>query len=166
MSLVPTGEMTLGPFFPREFAQCANDLAMGVKQGEVIEVTGRITQMDGKPLDNLVVEIWQADSQGRFDSGEFFGWGRAATDANGVYRFRTIKPGACEGRVPHINFLLLYSGLMRHLQTVMFFEAAKDPVLDAVPADRRQQLIAKREGTVYRFDIRLRGDGETPFFDD
>jgi len=166
MSLVPTGEMTLGPFFPREFAQGANDLAMGVKQGEVIEVTGRITQMDGKPLDNLVVEIWQADSQGRFDSGEFFGWGRAATDANGVYRFRTIKPGACEGRVPHINFLLLYSGLMRHLQTVMFFEAAKDPVLDAVPADRRQQLIAKREGTVYRFDIRLRGDGETPFFDD
>jgi len=166
MSLVPTGEMTLGPFFPREFAQGANDLAMGVKQGEVIEVTGRITQMDGKPLDNLVVEIWQADSQGRFDSGEFFGWGRAATDANGVYRFRTIKPGACEGRVPHINFLLLYSGLMRHLQTVMFFEAAKDPVLDAVPADRRNRLVAQREGTVYRFDIRLRGDGETPFFDD
>jgi protocatechuate 3,4-dioxygenase alpha subunit len=134
--------------------------------GEVIEITGRITQMDGKPLDNLVVEIWQADSQGRFDSGEFFGWGRAATDANGVYRFRTIKPGAYEGRAPHINFLLLYSGLMRHLQTVMFFEAAKDPVLDAVPADRRNRLVAQREGTVYRFDIRLRGDGETPFFDD
>jgi protocatechuate 3,4-dioxygenase alpha subunit len=139
---------------------------MGTEQGEVIEITGRITQLDGRPLDNLVVEIWQADSQGRFDSGEFFGWGRAATDANGVYRFRTIKPGACEGRAPHINFLLLYSGLMRHLQTVMFFEAAKDPVLDAVPAERRQQLIARREGAAYRFDIRLRGDGETPFFDD
>jgi protocatechuate 3,4-dioxygenase alpha subunit len=166
MSLIPTGEMTLGPFFPREFAQGANDLAMGTEQGEVIEITGRVTQLDGRPLDNLVVEIWQADSQGRFDSGEFFGWGRAATDANGVYRFRTIKPGACEGRAPHINFLLLYSGLMRHLQTVMFFEAAKDPVLDAVPAERRQQLIARREGAAYRFDIRLRGDGETPFFDD
>jgi len=166
VSLVPTGEMTLGPFFPREFAQGANDLAKGVKQGEVIEVTGRVTQMDGKPLDNLVIEIWQADSHGRFDSGEFFGWGRAATDANGVYRFRTIKPGAYEGRAPHINFLLLYSGLMRHLQTVMFFDAAKDPVLDAVPADRRNRLVAEREGTTYRFDIRLRGDGETPFFDD
>ena len=169
MSLVPTGEMTLGPFFPREFAQGANDLAANAK-GEVIEITGRITQMDGKPLDNLVVEIWQADSQGRFDSPEFFGWGRAATDANGIYRFRTIMPGAYEGRAPHINFLLLYSGLMRHLQTVMFFDAAKDPVLDAVPADRRQRLVARieksGEGTVYRFDIRLRGDGETPFFDD
>ncbi|HYL88415.1 MAG TPA: hypothetical protein VEU32_06565 [Burkholderiales bacterium] len=169
MSLVPTGEMTLGPFFPREFAQGANDLAMGRDagaHGEVIEITGRITQLDGKPLDNLVVEIWQADRAGRFDSPDFSGWGRAATDANGVYRFRTIKPGAYEARAPHINFLLLYSGLMRHLQTVMFFDLAKDPVLDAVPADRRQRLIAKREGTVYRFDIRLRGDGETPFFDD
>lgn len=165
MSLVPTGEMTLGPFFPREFAQGANDLAAHAK-GEVIEVTGRITQLDGKPLDNLVVEVWQADSQGRLDSGEFFGWGRAATDANGVYRFRTIKPGAIEGRAPHINFLLLYSGLMRHLQTVMFFDAAQDPVLDAVPAARRQRLVAQREGAVYRFDIRLRGEGETPFFDD
>ena len=165
MSLVPSGEMTLGPFFPREFAQGANDLAANAK-GEVIEVTGRITQLDGKPLDNLVVEIWQADSKGSLDSADFFGWGRAATDANGVYRFRTIKPGAIEGRAPHINFLLLYSGLMRHLQTVMFFDATRDPVLEAVPAAARERLVAKREGTVYRFDIRLRGDGETPFFDD
>ena len=165
MSLVPSGEMTLGPFFPREFAQGANDLGANAK-GEVIEVTGRITQLDGKPLDNLVVEIWQADSKGSLDSADFFGWGRAATDANGVYRFRTIKPGAIEGRAPHINFLLLYSGLMRQLQTVMFFSTATDPVLDAVPVNVRNRLVAKREGTVYRFDIRLRGEGETPFFDD
>ena len=163
--LVPTGEMTLGPFFPREFAQGANDLAANAK-GEVIEITGRVTQADGKALDNVVLEIWQADSQGRFDNPEFFGWGRAATDASGIYRFRTIKPGACEGRAPHINVLILYSGLMRQLQTTMFFELAKDPALDAVPADRRERLVAHREGTVYRFDIRLRGDGETPFFDD
>ena len=164
--LVPTGEMTLGPFFPREFAAGANDLAAGVQQGEVIEITGRVTQLDGKALDNLVIEIWQPDSQGRFDNPAFFGWGRAATDANGVYRFRTIKPGGYEKRAPHVNFLLLYSGLMRQLQTVMFFEPAADPVLDAVPASLRPRLIAKREGTVYRFDVRLRGDGETPFFDD
>jgi len=165
MSLIPTGEMTLGPFFPREFAQDANDLSLGAK-GEVIEITGRITQLDGKALDNLVVEIWQADGEGRFDNPAFFGWGRAATDADGVYRFRTIKPGAIDGRAPHVNLLLLYSGLMRQLQTTMFFSAAADPVLDAVPADRRQRLIAKQEGSVYRFDIRLRGEGETPFFDD
>ena len=164
--LIPTGEMTLGPFFPREFAEGANDLAAGVREAQVIEITGRITQLDGKALDNVIVEIWQADSQGRYDNADFYGWGRAATDANGVYRFRTVKPGSYDGRAPHINFLLLYSGLMRQLQTVMFFEPAKDPVLDAVPASARPRLVAQREGSVYRFDIRLRGDGETPFFDD
>jgi len=169
VKLIPTGEMTLGPFFPREFAQGANDLT-GVDgrraPGEVIEISGRITQLDGKPLDNVVVEIWQADSRGRYDAPDFCGWGRAATDATGVYRFRTIRPGAVDGRLAHLNFLLLYSGLMRHLQTVMFFELGADPVLDAVPAPRRDLLVAKRAGAGYRFDIRLRGENETPFFDD
>lgn len=167
--LIPTAEMTLGPFFPREFARDANDLTRTVDQaapGEQIELTGRVTQMDGRALDNLVLEIWQADARGRYDNPKFLGWGRAATDAQGVYRFRTIKPGAPQGRIAHVNFLLLYSGLMRQLQTVMFFDAAKDPVLEAVPEAVRNRLIATREGTVYRFDIRLRGDGETPFFDD
>jgi len=157
--------MTLGPFFPREFAAGANDLARGV-QGEAIEITGRVVQADGRALDNLVLEIWQADAQGRFDNHAFHGWGRAATDSDGVYVFRTIKPGAAEGRAPHINFLLLYSGLMRQLHTVMYFEDARDPVLDAVITGR-ERLVAKKEGpNRYRFDIRLRGEGETPFFDD
>ena len=167
--LVPTAEMTLGPFFPREFAQAANDLTGNGDPaivGERIEVTGRVTQLDGRPLDNLVLEIWQADAGGRYDNPKFLGWGRAATDAQGVYRFRTVKPGAPQGRIAHINFLLLYSGLMRQLQTVMFFEHGKDPVLDAVAPHLRDRLVAKREGTVYRFDVRLRGEGETPFFDD
>ena len=167
--LIPTGEMTLGPFFPPEFARGANDLTVldGRKvPGEVIEVSGRITQLDARPLDNVVVEIWQADSRGRYDAPDFCGWGRAATDPDGVYRFRTLKPGAVEGRLAHINFLLLYSGLMRQLQTVMYFELGADPVLDAVPAARRELLVAKKIATGWRFDIRLRGEGETPFFDD
>ena len=161
--------MTLGPFFPPEFARGANDLTVldgRTAPGEVIEVSGRITQLDGRPLDKVVVEIWQADSRGRYDAPDFCGWGRAATHADGVYRFRTVKPGAYDGRLAHINFLLLYSGLMRQLQTVMFFESGTDAVLDAVPASRRKLLLARREGAGYRFDIRLRGEGETPFFDD
>jgi protocatechuate 3,4-dioxygenase, alpha subunit len=160
--------MTLGPFFPREFAQDANDLTTvdGRKaEGEVIEITGTVTELDGKPLDNVVVEIWQADSKGRFDNPDFFGWGRAATDASGRYTFRTIRPGKAGARAPHIHFLVLYSGLMRHLQTTMFFETAADPVLDLVK--QRERLVAKKTGPQsYRFDLRLRGDGETPFFDD
>ena len=162
--LVPTAEMTLGPFFPREFAAGANDLTRGA-HGEVIEVTGRVVQLDGKPLDNLVIEIWQADAQGRYDHPDFLGWGRAATDADGVFLFKTIKPGAAQGRASSINFLLLYSGLMRQLQTVMFFEPSDDPLLKATTGGER--LIAKKEApNRYRFDIRLRGENETPFFDD
>ena len=163
--LVPTAEMTLGPFFPREFAANANDLTrLGGKAapGEPIEITGCVTQLDGKPLDNLVLEIWQADAQGRYDNPDFLGWGRAATDANGVYSFRTIKPGASEGRAPSIRFLLLYSGLMRQLQTVMFFDKA-----DLPEVKHPERLLARQEApNRYRFDIRLRGEGETPFFED
>jgi len=162
--LIPTAEMTLGPFFPREFAEGANDLAQGAS-GEIIEITGRISELDGKALDNVIVEIWQADAAGRFDNPAFPGWGRAATDAQGNYRFRTIRPGAAPGRAPHVNFLILYSGLMRQLQTVMFFEDAADPALNVVKA--KERLIAKPDGqNRYRFDIRLRGADETPFFDD
>lgn len=159
--LIPTAEMTLGPFFPREFARGANELFSGK---DSIQITGRVTELDGKPLDNALIEIWQADAEGRYDNPDFFGWGRAATDAEGVYSFRTLRPGRVQGRAPHINFLILYSGLMRQLQTTMFFEAAPDPVLDLVR--HRERLVARREGTVYRFDLRLRGEGETPFFDD
>jgi len=161
--LIPTAEMTLGPFFPREFAEDANDLVRG-SPGEAIEISGVVSELDGKPLDNVILEIWQADGAGRFDNPGFSGWGRAATDAQGVYRFRTIRPGAPRGRAPHINFLILYSGLMRQLQTVMFFSAVPDPVLDVVEA--KERLIARQYGNTYRFDIRLRGGEETPFFDD
>jgi len=163
VKLIPTAEMTLGPFFPREFAQGANELATT----NAIDIIGRVTELDGRPLDNLILEIWQADAAGRLDNPAFLGWGRAATDAKGEYRFRTIRPGALPGRAPHINFLILYSGLMRQLQTTLFFEAASDPVLDAVESSRRILLVAQRLGAnAYRFDIRLRGADETPFFDD
>jgi protocatechuate 3,4-dioxygenase alpha subunit len=163
--LAPTAEMTLGPFFPREFATGANDLAAGAP-GEPIEITGRVVQADGRALDNVVLEIWQADAEGRFDNPAFCGWGRAATDSAGLYVFKTIKPGAIQGRAPHINFLILYSGLMRQLQTVMYFDDSPDPVLENLK-ERSGRLVAKKEGANrYRFDIRLRGEGETPFFDD
>ena len=171
MPLVPTGEMTLGPFFPREFGQGANDLTQldgRAAEGEIIELTGRVVQGDGRPVDNLIVEIWQADPRGRYDNAAFLGWGRATTDAQGRYAFRTIMPGAPAGRAPHINFCLLYSGLMRQLQTVMFFSDARDPVLDAVRRlEKKRLLIAGSEKkNMFRFDIRLQGGEETPFFDD
>ena len=189
--LLPTAELTLGPFFPPRYVDGgANDLTRlegRPARGEAIEIHGRVTQEDGAPMDNLVLEIWQADCTGIFRDAvdprhadadpNFFGWGRAATDKEGRYHFRTIKPGSyamADGtiRAPHVNVLILSSGLMRQLQTVLFFDGEAgndaDPMLAAVrPAELRRRLIARREGGVrYRFDVRLRGEGETPFFDD
>jgi protocatechuate 3,4-dioxygenase alpha subunit len=179
--LVPTGEATIGPFFPPRYVDAgANDLTTlegRPARGTAIEISGRVVQEDGAPLENLVVEIWQADAAGIYRhpadprhaqaDPDFLGWGRAATDRDGVYRFRTILPGAPQGRMAHVNFMLMFSGIMRILKTTMFFAAGPDPVLDAVPANRRGLLVAKKEGEGrHRFDIRLRGAGETPFFDD
>jgi protocatechuate 3,4-dioxygenase alpha subunit len=179
-SLVPTGEATLGPFFPPRYVdEGANDLTVfeGRKaKGEAIEIHGRVLQEDGTPLENLVVEIWQADAGGVFRhpadprhaqaDPDFLGWGRAATDANGNYRFKTVLPGAPEGRAAHINFMVMFSGLMRILKTTMFFDNVADPVLLAVPSSRRELLIAGKNRNIYEFNIRLRGENETPFFDD
>ncbi len=175
--MIPTGEATVGPFFPPRYVDAgANDLTIveGRKaKGEAIEIHGRVLQEDGTALDNLIVEIWQADANGIFRhpadprhaqaDPDFLGWGRAATDARGSYRFRTIRPGAPQGRQPHVNFMFMFSGIMRILKTTMFFEDGKDPVLMAVPASRRNLLIAKNS---HEFNIRLCGADETPFFDD
>jgi protocatechuate 3,4-dioxygenase alpha subunit len=180
-ALIPTGESTLGPFFPPRYVdEGANDLTalQGRRaQGEAIEIGGRVLQADGTPLENLVVEIWQADAGGIFRhpadprhaqaDPDFLGWGRSATDADGKYRFKTIRPGAPEGRAPHINFMVMYSGLMRILKTTVFFENVPDPVLSAVPSGRKELLVARKQSqNSYRFDIRLCGENETPFFDD
>ncbi|MGE5641304.1 MAG: protocatechuate 3,4-dioxygenase subunit alpha [Clostridia bacterium] len=168
--LTPSSEMTLGPFFPREFGHGANDLSSFAgkpARGAPIEITGRIVQGDGKPLDNAIVEIWQASAEGRLDDPDFLGWGRAATNADGVYSFKTVMPGSLPDRAPHVNVAILFSGLMRQLQTTLFFSNQDDPVLLAVPAALRALLIARFESPDrYRFDIRTQGDGETPFFDD
>jgi len=183
--MIPTGEATIGPFFPPRFVDGgANDLTQlaGRKaQGDVIEISGCVRQEDGAALENLVLEIWQADAKGIYrhpaDSrhaeadADFLGWGRAATGKGGDYRFRTVRPGAFAGRAPHVNFMLMFSGLMRILKTTLYFEGeaanGADPVLDAVPAARRTLLVARREAPgKYRFDFKLRGEHETPFFDD
>ncbi len=183
--MIPTGEATIGPFFPRRYVDAgANDLTQleGRRaEGGAIEIFGVVRQEDGAPLDNLVLEIWQADAKGiyrhpadprhREADPKFLGWGRAATDKDGRYAFRTLRPGAPAERARHVNFMLMFSGLMRILKTTLYFpgEPANDadPVLAAVPAARRQLLVAREEAPGrYRFDLKLRGEHETPFFDD
>ena len=151
-------------------------------EGERILVTGLVTDGAGVPVKDAVIEIWQADANGRHNADpRFSGWGRQPTGGEtGEFRFETIKPGrvaAADGRLmaPHLTVWIVARGINTGLHTRMYFgdeaEAnAADPVLARVlDPKRRQTLIAPRSdetGTaVYRFDIRLQGEGETVFFD-
>ena len=150
--------------------------------GEPIEIVGRLIDGAGEPVPDGLVEIWQADAQGRYPQWgdgppdpNFPGFGRAATGEDGGYRFRTILPGRVPGpgetlQAPHIAFSVLGRGLLKRLTTRLYFDGEeaneRDPILDHVPPDRRPTLIAQREaGGIWRFDIRLQGERETVFFD-
>ena len=185
----PSPYCTIGPFFPSQFADDCSDLTQfegNTARGQHIILTGRVIEDRMAPAANAVLEIWQADASGIFrhpldprccqaDPG-FFGWGRARTDAQGRYRFRTVMPGAYDTRRPHVNLMVLAIGLTRRLVTTVFFAETKgqleDPVLNSVKdAAARQRLLAARAEALdvgptpaYRFDLVLRGENETPFF--
>jgi protocatechuate 3,4-dioxygenase alpha subunit len=155
-------------------------------RGERITVTGRVLDGTGTPLRDALLEIWQADAAGRYNSPSdmrgghdpnFTGWGRCPTNMDtGEYRFETVKPGRVpfpDGRLmaPHITFWVVARGINMGLQTRMYFPDeekanAEDPILVRVEHRVRvPTLMAARDGNGYRFDIHLQGDKETIFFD-
>jgi protocatechuate 3,4-dioxygenase alpha subunit len=175
-----TASQTAGPYWHLiDFPEWADLLRAGSGNenvpGERIRLTGRITDGDGAVVSDALVEIWQAGPDGRFDEA-FHGFGRSATDGDGVFRFTTLKPGPVPGRgnatqAPHVEIAIFARGLMQHLVTRAYFEGealnATDPVLGMIedPA-RRATLVAKPHGDgVWRLDIRLQGEGETVFLD-
>jgi protocatechuate 3,4-dioxygenase alpha subunit len=164
-----------------------SDLVTPDASGTRIHIEGIVFDGDGLPINDCMIEIWQADSQGRYASpqdkralpnSKFKGFGRSATDKAGVFAFDTIKPGAVPGpdgkpQAPHIMVCIFSRGMIRQVYTRMYFDDepanATDPILNMVPADRRGTLIAHKQpggGTAsYRFNIRVQGGDETVFFD-
>lgn len=167
-----------------------NVMAGDDTQGDVVRVEGRVIDGDGQPVPDALVEVWQANAAGRYRHADdprddvpvddaFTGFGRSGTDANGRFWFETVKPGPVPGRgnapqAPHINVAVFARGMLTHAYTRIYFadeEEANgiDPVLNSVDEARRGTLIGDARQvhgrTVYRFDIRLQGDGETVFFD-
>ncbi len=185
-----TSSQTVGPFFApallREDAR-RNVLTRPDTVGERIRIEGRVFDGNGVPVPDALIEIWQANAQGRYnhaaDQGaaqldsSFLGFGRSGTAEDGSYWFETVKPGLVpfDGermQAPHICATVFSRGLLNHLVTRLYFEDepgnALDPVLQCVPNDRRATLLARREArdkvVVYRFDIVLQGADETAFF--
>jgi protocatechuate 3,4-dioxygenase alpha subunit len=189
-----TPSQTVGPYFAYGLAatQYGYDfnqpfdafVALEGARGERIRLEGQVIDGDGKPINDALIEISQPDGTGEYpqsvddvrDIG-FRAFGRCGTgtDPQNRFIFETVKPGAeSAGEAPHINVIVTMRGILLHAFTRIYFsdeaEAnAKDAVLDSVPAERRNTLIAKRiesPGAItYRFDIHMQGPAETVFFD-
>ena len=186
--LIPTPGQTVGPFFALgldrpEWA----DMTRNNPAGQRIVITGRVVDGDGAPVPDAVIELWQANAAGRYDHAEdaqaektidpnFHGYGRVATDAEGRFQIKTIKPGPVPGRgntlqAPHISIAFFARGLLRQLHTRIYFSDepgnASDPLLAGIDDESvRRTLIARRgDGDAYRFDFVLQGEGETAFLD-
>ncbi len=167
MTLPVTPSQTVGPYFALGLCVAPqNDLVPpGAARSFVLE--GQVLDGDGAPVDDAMVEVWQADETGAYRGD--FGWGRCGTDAEGRYSFRTIKPGSVEDQAPHLELLVFMRGLLKPALTRVYFpdesEAnASDPVLSGVPEGDRKTLVARESESGLRFDIRLQGDEQTVFF--
>ena len=189
-----TPSQTVGPYFSMRLSgEGDNVLTTPDTVGQRIRIEGRVLDGDRRHIEDALVELWQADSSGRYhhpadnrddaplDPG-FAGFGRCASDfQTGAYSFLTIKPGPVPHpnggmQAPHISLTIQARGMLNPTFTRLYFgdESAandSDPVLQSVPASRRSTLIAETvDGgassvPTYRFDIRYQGDDETVFFD-
>jgi protocatechuate 3,4-dioxygenase alpha subunit len=185
----PTPSQTVGPFFAFGLTEPWPEGHNAVEpyHADAIEVFGHVIDGRGEPLPDAILEIWQADPNGRFNHPDdprgaavyegFTGFARCGTDSEGRWAVRTLKPGplpAAEGdgdQAPHIVLTIMARGMLRQLTTRIYFsdEAAAnatDPVLQSLPGDARETLVAEHvDGRGYRFDVVLQGDGETAFFE-
>ena len=188
MSLNATTSHTVGPFFTIGLTRLNNaEIAGPGVAGERVAIQGRVLDGDGNPVPDALVELWQANSQGKYAHPEdkqqkplepgFRGYGRQPTDDAGKFRFTTIKPGAVPGpegkpQAPHIAVSVFSRGLQRRLVTRIYFPDepanAADFALSRVDAARRGTLIAKKvagQPGALEWNVVLQGPGETVFFD-
>jgi protocatechuate 3,4-dioxygenase, alpha subunit len=186
VTLRPTASQTVGPFFIIGLSDDARAELVPPDDPNAVRLGGVVLDGAGEPVDDALIEIWQANRAGRYAHPEdtreeiplddgFGGFGRCATDSNGLYGFVTVKPGpvpAPEGgmQAPHIEISVFARGLLKRLATRVYFpdetEANEaDPVLSSIedPAER-STLVAQPEDGSLRFDIHLQGDRQTTFF--
>jgi len=174
--LTATPGQTVGPFFGYALPFERDDQLVAPGSPGATRLHGVVTDGDGTPIPDALLELWQADADGavptasgslRRDGWTFTGWGRSATDGEGHYGFTTVTPGATkDGAAPFFLITVFARGLLNRLFTRAYLPGDHldgDALLASVPAERRDTLIAVPEPTGFRFDVSLQGPRETVF---
>ena len=188
MDPVPTASQTVGPFFRIELTSdehCVTSIAGRKTKGERAWITFRVLDGDGTPVNDAMLEIWQADSTGKYNHPDdprpgipdegWIGFGRLPTGEDGSCVLETIKPGCVQYdtvQAPHLTVAVFARGMLKQLYTRVYFAGdpanGADPILSLVPAERRDTLMAEPDSARpghWHFDVRLQGEQETVFFD-
>jgi protocatechuate 3,4-dioxygenase alpha subunit len=169
-----TPSQTVGPLFAIGLPWPDGPFVVEEGTPGAIWIRGLVTDGQGDPVPDAMIETWQAGPDGRFDHAAFRGFGRCPTDEDGRFGILTLKPGPVPGpdgttQAPHVDLSLFARGLLNRVVTRVYFadeaEAnASDPVLGAVDPDARGTLLARPSDDGYVFDVRLQGADETVFF--
>jgi protocatechuate 3,4-dioxygenase alpha subunit len=189
MKFVPMPSQTVGPYFHLGLTNTCSvgHVANPKARGERVTLVCTVLDGDGKPVPDAMIEVWQANADGKYNHPEDTqekavdpacpGFGRMGTDERGMCVFETIRPGRVPGpnkrlQAPHLNVSVFARGLLKRLPTRVYFAGdpanPEDSVLGLVPEERRDTLLAHPDPSrpgAWRFDIHLQGEQETVFFD-
>jgi protocatechuate 3,4-dioxygenase, alpha subunit len=178
--LVQTPSQTVGPFFAFALPFDGGPFLVPLGAPGAVRLHGAVLDGAGAPVPDALLEVWQRDADGRVvaepgsrrrDRGTFTGFGRAATEADGSYEFRTVLPGPDASGARWALLTVFARGLLHHLFTRVYFVAEgedepTDALIERLPAERRRTLLARPGADgAYRFDVRLQGEEETVFLD-
>jgi protocatechuate 3,4-dioxygenase, alpha subunit len=177
MTMAPTPGQTIGPFFGYALPFPGGDELVRPGTPGAIRLHGRVTDGAGEPVPDALLEIWQAGADGvlpsatgslRRDGWTFTGWGRSSTDDDGRYSFTTVEPAAAQPDTAAFFAVTVFArGLLNRLFTRIYVPGpglATDRLLASLPEDRRKTLVARRDATGLRFDVRLQGGADETVF--
>jgi protocatechuate 3,4-dioxygenase alpha subunit len=191
--LIPIPSQTVGPYFRIGLSgsRATQQIAAPHVKGERVKLVVMAFDLEGEPIHDCLIETWQANADGKYNHPDdtqdkaidpaFRGFGRQATDQNGICSFETIKPGRVPGpkgtlQAPHLAVSVFARGMLNRLPTRIYFAGDpandEDPILALVPKQRHHTLLARPvkpqtggDSGAWQFTIRFGGESETVFFD-
>ena len=162
-----TPSQTVGPYLAIGLPFPDGPYVVAQDAPNAIRIHGHVFDGNGDPITDAMIETWQADPDGRFDT-DFRGFGRCPTDDEGAWEVFTLKPGRVDDeQAPHIDVSVFARGMLNRTVTRIYFhdeDNAGDQVLATVPEARRATLIAEPSADGYQFDVHVQGARETVFF--